>query len=181
MHHPELEPRFREVFDLVQTHLDNKYEIPVIISDVPNPFTGDLDGAEIRIDYDLNAEDSLFILVHLFGHTAQWNLSAAAREIGSAAPANVSDELLESIQQYELEACAYSVQLFHSLGIHDLDQWLSDFAACDLRYLMHFYRSGGEKRPFFDFWSEGSPLVAPRPIPFFRPTRWVSRADGVVV
>ncbi len=181
MHHPELEPRFREVFDRVQTHLENSYEIPVIISDVPNPFTGDLDGAEIRIDYDLCAEDSLFILVHLFGHTVQWNLSAAARDIGTDAATVVSEERLQAIEQYELEACAYSLQLFHNLGIHDLDQWLSDFATCDLRYLMHFYRSGGEKRPFFDFWREGSPRIEGRPIPHFRPTRWVSRADGVVV
>ena len=31
------------------------------------------------------------------------------------------------------------------------------------------------------FWQEGAPLVQAKPIPDFYPTRWVSRADGVVV
>jgi hypothetical protein len=179
--HPDLEPRFAQVFDLVQTHLENTYGIPVIISDVPNPFTGDLDGAEIRIDYDLNAEESLFILIHLFGHTVQWNLSEELRRIGMAGVLdNPSQEQLDALSEYEHEACAYSMQLLHRLGVHDLDQWLSDFSACDLRYLMHFYRTG-EKKAFFDFWQDDAPVVTPRPIPHFRPEKWVWRAEGVVV
>ena len=178
--HPELEPRFAQVFDIVQTHLEKKYGLPVIISDVANPFTGDLDGAEIRVDYDLNAEESLFILVHLFGHTVQWNVSPEAREIGMAVISKATEEQLQQLVEYEIEACAYSMELLHKLGIRDLDQWLSDFAACDLRYLLHFYRTG-EKRPFFDFWEEGAEHMEPRPIPHFTPTKWVSRADGIVV
>ncbi|MEA2325931.1 MAG: hypothetical protein QOE68_890 [Thermoanaerobaculia bacterium] len=75
------EDRFREVFN-VEKYLEERYELPVVITDVPHPFTGDLDGAEIRGDYDLSAEESVFILAHLFGHTVQWNRSAADREIG---------------------------------------------------------------------------------------------------
>jgi hypothetical protein len=179
--HTGLEPRFAQVFDLVQTYLERSYGIPVIISDVPNPFTGDLDGAEIRVDYDLTAEESLFIVIHLFGHTAQWNLSPALREIGLSGVLEApTDEQLQALSAYEHEACAYSLALLHKLGVHDLDGWLSDFAACDLRYLMHFYRTR-EKRPFFDFWQDGAALVEPRPIPHFVPEKWVSRADGVVV
>jgi hypothetical protein len=182
--HPELEPRFAKVFDLVQTHLENTYGIPVIITDVANPFTGDLDGAEIRVDYDLSAEESLFILIHLFGHTVQWNLSAAAREIGMDGVLGErpgEDKLAQlSLSAYEHEACAYSLQLLHRLGVDDLDQWLADFSACDLRYLMHFYRTG-EKRPFFEFWQDDAPRVAPQPIPYFHPEKWVWRADGIVV
>jgi hypothetical protein len=174
------EERFIEVFNLAEKHLEDRYELPVVISDVPNPFTGDLDGAEIRVDYDLNAEESLFILIHLFGHTVQWNLSAEDRELGRKVEANVPESRLAAIEAYERTACAYSLQLLHDLGVHDLDQWVSDFAHCDLAYLMHFYRTG-EKRPFRSFWQEGAPLVAGQPIPDFHPTRWVSRADGVVV
>ena len=61
--------------------IEDRWQIPVRIRDVPDPFTGDLDGAEIRIDFDLDTEDALFILVHLFGHTVQWNVSAEARAI----------------------------------------------------------------------------------------------------
>ena len=38
------EERFIEVFNLAEKHLEDRYELPVVISDVPNPFTGDLDG-----------------------------------------------------------------------------------------------------------------------------------------
>jgi hypothetical protein len=174
------EERFIEVFNLAEKHLEDRYELPVVISDVPNPFTGDLDGAEIRVDYDLDAEEALFILIHLFGHTVQWNLSAQDRELGRKVEANVPESRLKEIESYERTACAYSLQLLHDLGVHDLDQWVSDFASCDLGYLMHFYRTG-EKRPFRSFWQEGAPLVTGKPIPDFCPTRWVSRADGVVV
>src|SRR5256885_8103532 len=119
---PIAEQRFIEVFNLAEKHLEDRYELPVVISDVPNPFTGDLDGAEIRVDYDLNAEESLFILVHLFGHTVQWNLSAANRELGKKVEANVPESRLAEIQDYERTACAYSLQLLHDLGVHDLDQ-----------------------------------------------------------
>ena len=174
------EDRFRVVFNILEKHLEDRYEIPVVISDVPNPFTGDLDGAEIRVDYDLTAEESVFLIAHLFGHTVQWNLSAANREIGSRVEANLPESRLADVARYEGEACSYSMQLLHEVGVHDLDQWLSDFAACDLRYLLHFYRTG-EKREFRGFWQEGQPLLEARPIPDFYPTRWVSRADGIVV
>jgi hypothetical protein len=174
------EERFREVFDMVELHLERRYELPVVITDVPNPFTGDLDGAEIRVDYDLNAEESLFILIHLFGHTVQWNLSADNREIGSRVEVNAPEPRLAKIERYERTACGYSLHLLHDLGVHDLDQWLSDFAACDLRYLMHFYRTG-EKKEFRSFWRDGEPIIDTQPIPTFQPTKWVSRNDGVVV
>ncbi|HET7711376.1 MAG TPA: hypothetical protein VFL80_05550, partial [Thermoanaerobaculia bacterium] len=61
--------RFQEVFNLLEAWVERQYEIPVIIGDVPDPFTGDLDGQEIEIDYDQSWEDALFILAHLFGHT----------------------------------------------------------------------------------------------------------------
>lgn len=64
--------------------------------------------------------------------------------------------------------------------MHDLDQWLSDFATCDLHYLMHFYRTG-KKEEFRSFWCDGVPLLEALPIPAFQPTRWLSRADGIVV
>jgi hypothetical protein len=95
------EDRFREVFNVVEKHLEDRYELPVVITDVPHPFTGDLDGAEIRVDYDLSAEESLFILAHLFGHTVQWNLSAADREIGRKVETNLPESRLAEIERYE--------------------------------------------------------------------------------
>ena len=139
--------RLRHVFDRVERHVEERWNIPVHIADVPNPFTGDLDGEQIIVDYDLEVEDAVFILIHLFGHTVQWNVSRRSREIGLSPPGSqvYTEELLAEIAAYEGEACAYSLQLLHDCGVHDLDAWVSDFAACDSAYLMHLYRTG-EKR-----------------------------------
>jgi hypothetical protein len=174
------EERFREVFNRLEAYIENRYAIPVVIRDVTDPFTGDLDGERIEVDYDQSCEDALFIVVHLFGHTVQWNTDPRARVIGTAPVKNPDEEFLAELRDYEAKACAYSLQLFHDAGVFDLDQWTADFAACDSAYLMHYYRTG-EKLPFRNFWREGMPLVTPLPIPEFQPARWVSRADGVVI
>jgi len=174
------EERFQQVFNTVEPYIERRYGIPVIISDVTNPFTGDLDGSEIKIDHDLPLEEATFILVHLFGHTVQWNLSEYARQIGSKVQMDPSPEKLEELHRYEAEACRYSLQLFHDAGVKDLDQWLADFAACDFAYLRHFYATK-EKKPFLSFWKDDQPLLQPLAIPEFHPTRWISRWEGIVV
>ena len=148
-------------------------------SDVAHPFTGDLDGAGIYVDYDLEPDEALFILIHLFGHTVQWNVSDEERALGLLAVHEPSEELLAALARYEETAARYSLQLFHDAGVRDLDQWLADFAACDVAYLLHYYRTG-EKRPFRSFWTESSPPLTPLPIPPFRPTRWVTRSGTVI-
>jgi hypothetical protein len=93
---------------------------------------------------------------------------------------NPSEELLAELEQYEREACRYSIQLFHEAGVHDLDQWLSDFAACDFAYLRNFYLTGKKGR-FDSFWKDDRPLLEPLAIPPFQPTRWISRWSGTVI
>jgi hypothetical protein len=172
--------RARAVFDRVELELERRWAIPVRIGDVPDPFTGDLDGAEIAIDYDNDAEGALFLLLHLFGHTVQWNVRPEARELGTRAQAKPDAEALAELEAYEREACEYSLELLHQCGVRDLDGWFSDYAACDLAYLEHFYRTG-KKAPFFAFWRPNVSRLAPRPIPPFQPMRWKARWDGVVV
>ena len=172
--------RFREVFNTLEPYIERQYGIPVVIKDVPDPFTGDLDGAEIQVDYANDVESAVFIIAHLFGHTVQWNLSEYARKIGYEVQKSPSKEKLNELEAYEREACRYSLQLFHDAGVHDLDAWVADFAACDFAYLRHFYKTG-EKRPFRSFWRDGRPLLEPLPIPEFHPQRWISRYEGIVV
>ncbi|MCB1037003.1 MAG: hypothetical protein KDD47_24460 [Acidobacteria bacterium] len=174
------EARMVEVFNLLERRIEERWGLPVVIADVPAPFTGDLDGAEIAIDYDQGIEDALFILIHLFGHTVQWNTDPEAREIGGAVEKNPSEERMAAIEAYEQQACRYSLSLLHECGVHDFDQWLADFSHCDFAYLAHFYRTG-EKRPFRSFWRNGTPILSPLPLPAFHPTRWVARSDGVVI
>ena len=171
----------RTVFNRLERMIEDRWQVPVRIQDVPNPFTGDLDGEQIMVDYDLEVEEALFILVHLFGHTVQWNVSAHARGIGLTRPgAAWTDEMLAEVAAYEHEACRYSLQLLHDAGVTDLDQWVSDFAACDCAYLLHFYRTG-DKPPFRSFWKDGTPVLTPLAIPSFQPTRWLSRYEGTVL
>lgn len=174
------EERFREAFNAIEEYIERRYAIPVVIRDVTDPFTGDLDGERIEVDYDQSAEDALFIIAHLFGHTVQWNVDENARAIGTVPVTNASEEFLAALREYELTACRYSLQLFHDAGVRDLDQWMADFAACDTAYLMHFYRTG-EKKPFRSFWRDGAKAIEPLAIPSFTPARWVSRNDGIVI
>src|SRR5436190_7244091 len=112
------EDRFRAAFNALEPYVERRYGIPVIIRDVTDPFTGDLDGAHIEVDYDQSVEDALFIIAHLFGHTVQWNTDPRARTIGMARiEKNASEELLREVSDYERTACRYSLQLFHEAGV----------------------------------------------------------------
>jgi hypothetical protein len=68
---PPVPPRtdFQDAYNRVALRIDKRYGIPVSISDVIDPNTGDFDGASIKVDYDQELEVALFVLVHLFGHT----------------------------------------------------------------------------------------------------------------
>jgi hypothetical protein len=169
------ELRFKRTFDAVLRRIEDRYGLPVVITDVLDPNTGDFDGARIAIDAANDLEMALFVLAHLFGHTAQWATRDEYRELGTRyATAAPPPELWERVRQYEEEASRYSLQLFHETGIADLDQWLSDWAHADWRYLAHFYATGerGDVRAFL---RPGGPLLAPLAIPEFTPKRWVSR------
>jgi hypothetical protein len=170
----------RTVFNRLERLIEDRWQVPVHIQDVPNPFTGDLDGERIMVDYDIDIEDAVFILIHLFGHTVQWNVSAESRAVALMQPATWTEDLLRAAMEYETEAARYSLQLLHDAGVRDLDQWISDFAACDCDYLIYFYKTG-QKLPFRSFWRDNTPLMAPLAIPEFRPVKWLTRHQGTVV
>lgn len=164
----------------IERHLRDHYGIAVITRDIPDPLIGDLDGAEIHIDYALTPEQRLFLLAHLFGHTVQWNTDQRSLEIGRPQTPPVPEPLLIELLAYEQQAARYADGLLHELDIHDLDQWLADYSASDLAYLAHFYRTG-EKADFSQFRSTGAPLLEPLPVPPFTPQRRVFRSDGIVI
>ena len=145
------------------------------MSDVLDPNTGDFDGAEIKIDYANDLEVALFVLAHLFGHTAQWATNERYRELGTIyATQAPPPELFEEIRAYEQAASRIALQLFHEAGVTSLDGWLSDWAAADWGYLEHFYQTG-ERVDFRRFLGPSTPLLEPLPIPGFSPGEWMSR------
>ena len=171
---------FPELCGRVQEHIQGRYHVGVVTRDIPDPLIGDLDGSEIHIDFAVTPEQRLFLLAHLFGHTVQWNINPATFEIGQTRQPPVDEALLPALLAYEREAAGYGLALLHETGIPEADQWLSDFSACDLAYLTHFYRTG-EKRDPISFWRPNVPLVELRAIPAFTPTRLVFRSSGVVI
>ena len=171
---------FSQYADRVEAHLGHSYGISVVTKDVPDPLTGDLDGLEIQIDHAVTPEERLFLLAHLFGHTVQWNVNPRALEIGSLHQPPVPEGLLSDIVAYEREAASYALAMLHEAGITDADQWLSDYTACDMAYLEHYYRTG-EKRTFAAFRRAGSPLIQAQGIPSFVPVRRRFRCDGIVI
>ena len=177
--------RFLQVFNRLEQHIEDRYGVPVRIRDVPDPFTGDLDGAEIHVDFAQDPQTALFIIIHLFGHTVQWNRSARARHlstllVGDTRQDDIDAATMAELRTFEEDACRYSLQLLHDVGVTDLDQWLSDYAACDYAYLVDFYETGTSK-PFLSFWKPDQPLLTPLPIPTFEPRRWTGRWEGIVV
>lgn len=174
------EHHLRSLLPRVQALIERRYRIAVSFVAIPPPFAGDLDGAEVRIHDGHEIDTSFFTLVHLFGHTVQWNTTDRARQIGGTQPGRYSAAELEEVKAYEREASRYGLQLLHEAGIADLDRWFSDFAAADLSFLAHYYATG-ERRPVADFWADGQPLLQPLAIPGFQPRRFKFRWDGVVL
>ena len=171
---------FAEYCARVQEHIESNYNIRIVTRDIADPLTGDLDGSEIDIDYAVSSELRLFLLAHLFGHTVQWNVNPRAFEIGQNQVPPVREDLMPAILEYEREAACYGLGLLHLAGIMDVDQWLSDFTACDMAYLEHYYRTG-EKKDSLSFWRDNAPLLTPRPAPPFTPVKRVFRRDGIVI
>jgi hypothetical protein len=172
--------QFDEYGVRVQQRIEEGYGIRVLTTDVPDPLTGDLNGLEIQIDYAVSAEQRLFLLLHLFGHTVQWNVNPRSFEIGRPRRPPVDQRLLPEIVEYEREAASYALTLLLETGITGLDQWLSDYTACDMAYLEHYYRTG-EKREFSVFWRDKTSLLEPKPVPAFTPAQRRFRSDGIVI
>lgn len=166
---------FKEAFDKVEKRIESRYGIPVMISDVLDPNTGDFDGMRIQVDHDQDLESALFVLIHLFGHTVQWNVSEEYRRLGHDLSIGKGEEELKKIYAYEKDATRISLQLLHDVGIKDLDRWVSDWWHADWKYLAHYYRTG-EKLDFRTLIRPGEgETLTPTEIPAFTPQRWLSR------
>ncbi len=105
-------------------------------------FKGDLDGKRIFIGAHLSPEEKLFNLVHLAGHSIQWNIDKLLRELGSELYLRPSDRLLKKLQHYEWQANCYGLSILHKAGVTTLDKWLTEKYVLDMLYLTHFYKTG---------------------------------------
>jgi hypothetical protein len=173
-------PFFVRLSKSVEKQLRKSYGIRVKMVDASVAALGDLDGKEIRIRREATSEQRLFLLLHLFGHTVQWNLDDRAFELGQLRNVPVEEELLESILAYEQEAIRYAVALAHEIRLDGIDQWLFDYAASDLAYLRDYYATG-QKRNFQEFKKHDCPRIEGLTIPKFELKQRGFREGGVVV
>src|SRR6266700_2830475 len=96
----KLDLELKNAFRLCRARVES-YGVRVYVGDVLDPNTGTFDGAEIGIDYANDLEMSLFVLVHLFGHTAQWNTVPSYRTIDTRVRPGAQPEYIEESRVYE--------------------------------------------------------------------------------
>jgi hypothetical protein len=146
-------------------------------------FKGDLDGKTIIIGSHLSAEEKVFNLLHLAGHSIQWNISELLRTLGSELYKNPDDELLKKLQTYEWQANCYALSVLHKAGIRNLDKWLSRKYIIDMLYLTHFYKTG-EKLKQITAAAKAYPFnreLESKEIPAFTPTAGPRTRNGIVI
>jgi hypothetical protein len=164
---------FKAVFHSVVQRIERVYSLKVNIGPVTGAYTGQFDGKQLWVDLDKDAEEAVFILVHLFGHTVQWNLDEQLRLLGLA-NFGVKEADLPRIYEYEREASQIGLALIEETGEFGLARWLTDRFGADWKFLAHFYRTG-EKVRFESKAGSDEPLLTSVPIPSFVPQRWPIR------
>lgn len=146
-------------------------------------FKGDLDGKTIFISSNLSSKEKLFNLLHLAGHTIQWNVDPSLRELGSTIVNKPKRKLLRELQEYEWEANCYGLQILNSAGFGSLKQWLTILYTYDMIYLTHFYITGKKLKksnPGIQKYLLTKKLE-PKEIPNFTPVGTPRTRNGLVI
>jgi hypothetical protein len=166
---------FRTVFSALVARIERSYRLKVNVGPVTGSYTGQFDGREIWVDLEKDPEEAMFILVHLFGHTVQWNVDGKLRVLGLA-NSGVSEADLPRIYQYERQASQLGLALIEETGEFGLARWLTDRFGADWKFLAHFYRTG-EKLRFEPESGTDEPLLSAVAIPTVVPQRWPARGS----
>ncbi len=146
-------------------------------------FKGDLDGKRIFIGSHLPTEEKLFNLLHLAGHSIQWNINDLLRTLGSHLYINPDNKLLKKLQTYEWQANCYALSIMHKAGISNLDKWLTKKYVLDMLYLTHFYKTGKKLKRItaiakaYRFKKQLKEI----PIPSFTPVAQTKTRNGLVI
>jgi hypothetical protein len=167
--------RFENAYLKIARTIGESYGLVVKKGDVVDPNTGDFNGCEIMVDHALDSETALFVLIHLFGHSVQWNISEEFRKLGQDPNLKPDETQLAKIYDYEKDATRYSIQLMHEAGVVDMDRWASVWWDADWKWLSHYYRTGERLDPKSLLDPDGAELLTPKPIPAFVPQTFESR------
>src|SRR5436190_7636640 len=90
--------------------------------DLDAPRTGIFDGLKISIDPDVRFEMQCFLLLHLFGHSAQWVSAVANPRLDDLQNTTDRARFMHVLHDYEFEAAGYGMTLLHASGVTTQDQ-----------------------------------------------------------
>jgi len=173
---------FKSVFDKV-VEFSNSIGLQIkITEELDEFFKGDLDGVNIYCR-KMGYEEMLFNVLHMIGHTVQWNVDSDLKEFGSVIYKNPDSELVEKLHNYEWEANCYGLYILHKIGVYNLDSWLHEKFVLDITYLTHFYLTGEKIREItttsvkYPFYKK---LVS-KEIPPFTPVQLSETRNGIVI
>ena len=105
-----------------------------------------LDGIRLEIPEVEPSVDSLFLMLHMAGHCAQWRDSAYARGLAVIDAESFRPEFAASVIEYELNGTVYGVSMLSTDLRDELWDSMMDAAAQDVRMLLGVY-FGGEIPP----------------------------------
>lgn len=109
-------------------------------------FKGDLDGKTIFINKRLSKQEKLFNLLHLTGHTIQWNIDNRNYELGKKLIKNPSAKLLKKLQKYEWNANRFGLYILRQYAGTTLDKWYLKLVKSDMAYLTYYYKTGKKEK-----------------------------------
>ncbi|MCR9117647.1 MAG: hypothetical protein NXI22_11945 [bacterium] len=155
--------RVPQLWDAIVAGVEG-YGFEVVRRELEDPKTGIFNGLVITVDPGSDLESQCFILLHLFGHSVQWVAPSLSEISERVQHTSDRDEFMKVLYEYEQGAAELGLQLLHEIGVTDLDQWLSDYADADWRYVELFYNTG-ELQDFETLLLPNRPLFSPRPIP----------------
>lgn len=136
--------------------------------------TGEFDGVNIWVKDEQSDEQALYVLLHLFGHSVQWNVDEELMKIGIDTTLSRTEEELLKVYDYERQASEMTIKLLESIGITYLNQWISNWFHADWMWLKHLY-STGERVGYLTYWIDDAELLTPCDIPEFTPQLFESR------
>lgn len=165
---------FAEILDEASDFIQKEYGLIVRTAEQKDGIGGDLNGTEIVLDASHDAELALYTLLHLFGHTVQWNIDLELNALGHEAQQVVDEEKLARIHEYERNASRIGLTILERVGHGELREWISRWFASDWRWLSHFYRTG-ERGALNVDWESPVDLLDPLEVPPFTPQRFESR------
>lgn len=170
-----MEPfNFGELYTRVETAIKEFGFVVHPQCDVKDPNTGEFDGLNIWVEAEQPTEQALYVLLHLFGHSVQWNVDAELRALGLDVSLVKTEEELQRIFVYEQQASALALTLLHSVGVDYLDQWISNWFYADWMWLKHLYQTG-EKVDYCAYWKNDAEMLTPVPLPDFTPQLYTAR------